>query len=68
MLNASIRALDGKGEPPSQDEAQQVKRLRASADDLFRLVMAQMGEMARNGGRLHAPVMPTAHAKLSARP
>lgn len=54
MLNASIRALDGQGEPPSQLEAQRVKRLRATADDLFQRAMAQMGEMAmmaRNGGR-----------------
>lgn len=54
MLNASILALDGKGEPPSQAEAQSIRRLRATADDLFQLAMAQMGEMAvmaRNGGR-----------------
>jgi hypothetical protein len=54
MFNTSIQALDGKGEPPSQAEAQRVKRLRAVADDLFQLAMAQMGEaavMARNAGR-----------------
>ena len=55
MLNASIRALDGKGEPPSQAEAQRVRSLRATADDLFQHAMAQLGElavMARNGGRI----------------
>jgi hypothetical protein len=46
MLNASILALDGKGEPPSQAEALRVKRLRATADDLFQLAMAQMAELA----------------------
>jgi hypothetical protein len=46
MLNASIRALEGKGEPPSQAEAQAIRRLRAVADDLFQQAMAQMGEMA----------------------
>lgn len=53
-LNASIRALEGKGEPPSQAEVQRVRRLRATADDLFQQAMAQLGElavMARNGGR-----------------
>lgn len=60
MLDASIRALDGKGEPPTPSEAQRVKRLRAAADDLFQLAMAQMGEMAvmaRNGG--HPAPAPT---------
>lgn len=55
MLNASIRALERKGEPPTQAEAQRVRQLRATADDLFQLAMARMGEMAgmaRNGGRL----------------
>lgn len=46
MLNASILALDGKGEPPSQAEALRVRRLRATADNLFQLAMAQMAEMA----------------------
>ena len=60
MLDAFFRALDGKGEPPSQAEAQRVRRLRAAADELFQLAMAQLGElavMARNGGRapLSAP-------------
>jgi hypothetical protein len=59
MLNASIRALDGKGEPPSQAEAQRVRRLRATADDLFQQAMTQLGElavMARNGGRAGPPM------------
>lgn len=60
MLNASIQALDGKGEPPSPSEAQRVKRLRATADNLFQLAMAQMGEMAvmakRGGHRATAPI------------
>jgi hypothetical protein len=54
VLNASIRALDGQGEPPSQAEAQRVRRLRATADELFQLAMAQLGELAviaRSGGR-----------------
>jgi hypothetical protein len=46
MFNASIRALDGKGEPPSQAEGQRVRSLRATADDLFQLAMAQLGEQA----------------------
>ncbi len=53
MLNASIRALEGKGEPPSSADACRLKRLRADADALFQLAMAQMGElalMARSGG------------------
>jgi hypothetical protein len=52
MLNASLRALDGDGEPPSPAEAQRVRGLRTTADDLFQLAMAQLGElalMARNG-------------------
>jgi hypothetical protein len=54
MLKDSIRALEGKGEPPSPADACRLKRLRADADDLFQLAMAQMGElalMARSGGR-----------------
>lgn len=54
MLHASIQALECKGEPPSANEAQRIRRLRAAADDLFQLAMAHMGElamMARTGGR-----------------
>lgn len=67
MLNASILALDGKGLPPSQAEAQTVRRLRATADELFQQAMAQMGElavMARNGGRGIAPIHATSPARL----
>lgn len=54
MLHTSIQALEGKGEPPSADEAQRIRRLRAAADDLFQRAMVHMTElavMARNGGR-----------------
>lgn len=67
MFDASMLALDGKGEPPSQAEALRIRRLHAAADDLFQLAMAQMGEMAvmaRNGGRDLSRTCGTAPAKL----
>ena len=44
MFRRSLRALDGTGEPPSQDDAEAVKRLRREADHLFALAMAQIGK------------------------
>jgi hypothetical protein len=40
----AVLALDGKGEPPSQTETDEVRTLRGLADDLFELAMARMGE------------------------
>lgn len=72
MLNASLRALERRGEPPSPDEAQRVRRLRAAADDLFQLAMARMGELAliaRNDGRrgVPAPAQPANPSQASVR-
>jgi hypothetical protein len=48
MADRSILALEGQGEPPSATEAQQAKRLRASANDVFERAMAVMDEFVRS--------------------
>lgn len=40
MLVKSMRAMDRMGEPPSQDEADEVRRLRRAADQEFHCAMA----------------------------
>ena len=40
----AVLALDGKGEPPSPAETDEVRTLRGLADDLFELAIARMGE------------------------
>ena len=44
MFRRSLRAMEGAGEPPSQDDAEAVKRLRQEADRLFGMAMAQFGK------------------------
>ena len=44
MFQRSLRALEGAGEPPSQDDAEAVKHLRHEADQLFAVAMAQIGK------------------------
>ena len=44
MFRRSLLALEGTGEPPSQDDAEAVKRLRREADHLFAQAMAQLGK------------------------
>jgi len=71
MLNASIQALEGKGEPPSPAEAQRAKGLRRAADDLFQLAMAHMRElavMARTGGGAIAGPSGTPNSQSLTRP
>jgi len=44
MFRRSLRALEGAGEPPSQDDAEAVKRLRREADRQFATAMAHLGK------------------------
>ncbi len=44
VLVKSILALDGKGEPPTAAEIDEVRTLRCMADDLFELTVARSGE------------------------
>lgn len=46
MLVKSMRAMDGMGEPPSQDEAAEVRRLRRAADREFHCAMARLQDVA----------------------
>lgn len=46
MLVKSMRAMDRMGEPPSQDEADEVRRLRRAADQEFHCAMARLHEVA----------------------
>ena len=39
MTKASLRALEGKGEAPSDDEREKARTLRQSADALFQRAM-----------------------------
>ena len=39
MTRASLRALEGKGEAPSNDEREKARTLRQSADGLFQRAM-----------------------------
>lgn len=40
----AVLALDGKAQPPSQADIDEVRDLRGLVDDLFELTMARMGE------------------------
>jgi hypothetical protein len=42
LTRASLRALEGRGEPPSAQERAQAHKLRHTADDLFQLAMEEM--------------------------
>ena len=44
VLVKSILALDGRGEPPTAAETEQVRTLRCMADDLFELTLARSCE------------------------
>jgi hypothetical protein len=57
VLVKSILALDGRGEPPSAAEIEQVRTLRCMSDDLFELTMARLGE-AVEAQRLQPPPEP----------
>ena len=46
MLVKSMRAMDRMGEPPSRDEADEVRRLRRAADQEFHCAMARLHEVA----------------------
>lgn len=48
MFDKSILALDGKGDPPSRAEAEEVRRLRGVANELFDAAMARMLEAGGN--------------------
>lgn len=56
MLVKSMRAMDRMGEPPSQDEADEVRRLRRAADQEFHCAMARLHDVAHqapsDGARL----------------
>jgi hypothetical protein len=57
MFAEAMLALDGLCHPPSPIHAQQVKTLRQSANELFELAMAQMGEFAGKSSS-NAPATP----------
>lgn len=40
LSRKSVRALEGAGEPPSREEAEQLRRLRSEADQEFEAAMA----------------------------
>lgn len=46
MLVKSMRAMDRMGEPPSRDEADEVRRLRRAADHEFHCAMARLHDVA----------------------
>ena len=50
-VEKSMRALEGRGEPPSREEADAVKRLRSAADHQFLLAMARMDEYFKPAAR-----------------
>ena len=47
LTRASLRALEGRGEPPSAQERALAHKLRHTADELFQLAMQEM--KARTG-------------------
>lgn len=49
LSRAALRALQGDGAPPTEEQRQQAHHLRGQADDLFRLAM---NEMAARAARL----------------
>lgn len=51
MIDRSIRALEGGGEPPSAFESQQARRLRAAANGVFERTMAAMDDLVRTNTR-----------------
>ena len=57
VLVKSILALDGRGEPPTAAETEQVRTLRCISDDLFELTVARSGE-AVEARRLQPPPEP----------
>jgi hypothetical protein len=46
LLASSMLAIDGKGEIPQDAERDRVRRLRATANDLFHLAMNEMQQRA----------------------
>ena len=47
VSRASLTALAGRGNAPSSEDLDRVRRLRELADDLFALAMAGLQERAR---------------------
>jgi hypothetical protein len=42
LTRASLAALDGRGEGPSEGDRDRSRKLRSTADDLFRMAMDEM--------------------------
>lgn len=53
LARASLKALDGRGPAPSQEDHDKVHELQRTADDLFKLAMAEM--KARAEANRHSP-------------
>jgi hypothetical protein len=47
VSKASLAALDGHGEPPSDEDRERAHKMRQLADDLFKLSMAELDKRAR---------------------
>jgi hypothetical protein len=47
LTRAWLRALEGRGEPPSDKDRDTARRLRETADDLFQLSMGEFAARAR---------------------
>jgi hypothetical protein len=54
----SILALQGDGEPPTEDEAEEVRVLRGIADDLFELALARTDDSISARRVAFRPEMP----------
>jgi hypothetical protein len=51
VLTASLDALDGKGAPPSIEERERARRLRADADGMLQFALAALGGSAERPGK-----------------
>ena len=51
LTRASLRALDGRGPAPTQEEQEKARQLRATAHDLFEMAMAEMKAKAEANRR-----------------
>jgi hypothetical protein len=51
VLTASLDALDGKGAPPSVDDRERARRLRATADGMLQFALVALGGSAERPGR-----------------
>lgn len=47
LTAASLAALEGRGEIPSEQQRRSARKLRETADDLFRLAMDEFATRAR---------------------